>query len=134
MCGERVLTVWREAFKRLGTVDDEKAFKEEFLEEIQQEIRSATLVSHQFDSLNLDLNRPIEEEEVVGIIARLKQGKAAGVDAMINDILKHGGQGISKATAKLCEEMFRLERVPTDWARGLIFPLYKDGDARVPDN
>src|SRR3954454_24621706 len=35
---------------------------------------------------------------------------------------------------RLCEEMFRLERIPCDWARGLIFPLYKEGDARLPDN
>ena len=30
--------------------------------------------------------------------------------------------------------MFRLERIPEDWARGLIFPLHKEGDNRVPDN
>ena len=27
-----------------------------------------------------------------------------------------------------------MERVPKDWARGLILPLYKNGDARIPDN
>ena len=59
------------------------------------------------------------------VIANLKQGKAAGVDMMINEILKFGGEGIGKATARLCEALFRLERVPLDWARGLIFPLFK---------
>ena len=134
-CGDRILEVWREAFKRLGAVDgDEKAFKAEFLEEIQQEVSREMAISHLFDSLNIDLNKPISEDEVVDIIAELKQGKAAGVDAMINEIFRYGGPGIGKATARLCEEMFRVERVPTDWARGLIFPLFKDGDARVPDN
>ena len=32
--------------------------------------------------------------------------------------------------------MFRLERIPRarDWARGIIFPLHKAGDTRLPDN
>ena len=49
-------------------------------------------------------------------------------------MIKFGGEGIGIATAKLCEFMFRCERVPKDWARGLIFPLYKDGDVRDPNN
>ena len=53
---------------------------------------------------------------------------------MVNEILKFGGEGIGKATAKLCQFMFNCEKVPNDWARGLIFPLYKDGDGRNPDN
>ena len=68
------------------------------------------------------------------VIGNLRQGKAAGVDAMVNEILKFGGEGIGKATAKLCQFMFNCEKVPKDWARGLIFPLYKDGDVRNPDN
>ncbi len=115
-------------------VDGENSFNKEFLEEIQKEVKAESLSSPQFDTLNRDLNQPIEEEEVLTIIGTLKQGKAAGVDTLVNEIFKYGGEGIGKATAKLCEEMFKLERIPKDWARGLIFPLYKDGDARVPDN
>ena len=113
---------------------EESAFSVEFLEEIQQEVKAEMLVSHQFDSLNDDLNRPIVEDEVILVLRNLKQGKAAGWDRLVNELFKHGGEGIGKATAKLCEEMFRLERIPRAWARGLIFPLYKDGDARVPEN
>jgi hypothetical protein len=104
------------------------------LEEIQQEVRDEMSISHQFDALNDDLNRPIDSDEVLSVIGKLKQGKAAGVDTLIYEIFKYGGEGIGQATARLCEEIFRLERVPKDWARGLIFPLYKDGDNRVPEN
>jgi hypothetical protein len=52
----------------------------------------------------------------------------------VNEIFKFGGEGISQSTARLCNELFELERIPKDWARGLIFPLFKDGDNRVPDN
>ena len=97
-------------------------------------MKSESLLSNQFDALNRDLNRPIAEDEVFRAIDKLKQGKAAGVDGLVNEIFRYGGDGIGKATAKLCQEMFSIERIPKDWARGLIFPLYKDGDARIPDN
>ena len=133
--GDKIQEVWKEAFRRISAVDpEESAFSVEFLEEIQQEVKAEMLVSHQFDSLNDDLNRPIVEDEVILVLRNLKQGKAAGWDRLVNELFKHGGEGIGKATAKLCEEMFRLERIPRAWARGLIFPLYKDGDARVPEN
>jgi hypothetical protein len=133
--GDNVLGVWKEAFRRIFAIDaDDKAFRMEKLEEIQQEVRDEMAISRQFDDLNDDLNRPIVSEEVLGVIGKLKQGKAAGVDTIVYEIFKYGGEGIGQATARLCEEIFRLERVPKDWARGLIFPLYKDGDNRIPEN
>ena len=102
--------------------------------ETRHEVESEMKLSYQFDSLNMDLSQPILEAEVLKVVANLKQGKAAGVDAMVNEILRFGGEGVGKATARLCEFMFRCEKVPKDWALGLIFPLYKDGDARNPDN
>ena len=104
------------------------------MEPIQQEVKEELLISRQLDSLCFDLNQSISEDEVFEVIANLKNGKAAGLDSLANEIFKFGGEGISRATAKLCEEMFRAERVPKDWARGLIFPLHKSGDARDPDN
>jgi len=53
---------------------------------------------------------------------------------LVYEIFKFGGEGIHQATARLCNEIFELERIPKDWARGLIFPLFKDGDNRIPDN
>jgi hypothetical protein len=118
--GDSILEVWKEAFRKLSAVDkDEKTFKAQFLEQIQQEVKTELSISQQFDSLNTELNDPIKYEEVTGIIAKLNQGKAAGIDAMINEIFKFGGEGICKATARLCEELFRIERIPKDWARGL---------------
>lgn len=134
-CGDKIREVWGEAFRRIFAVDkEEKTFREEWLEEIRQEVGSEVKLSYQFDSLNVELNQPISEEEVLNVIANLRQGKAAGIDSLVNEILKFGGDGIGRATAKLCQFMFSCERVPKDWARGLIFPLYKDGDARNPDN
>ena len=105
VCGDKIREAWREAFRRVFAVDGENSFNKEFLEEIQKEVKAESLLSLQFDTLNSDLNQPIAEEEVLSIIGTLKPGKAAGVDALVNEIFKYGGDGIGKATAKLCEEL-----------------------------
>ena len=38
-----------------------------------------------------ELNEKIRLEEVRKVISRLKNGKAAGVDGIVNEIIKHGG-------------------------------------------
>jgi hypothetical protein len=63
---------------------------------------------------------------VQSVLAGLKQGKAAGVNSLVNEIFKFGGEGVAQLTARLCNELFRLERIPKDC------PLFKDGDNRVP--
>jgi len=77
--GDAILEVWREAFQKLSAVDrEEKSFRVQFLEEIQQEVRAESAISQQFDSLNSELNQPIMCEEVLEVITKLNQGKAAG--------------------------------------------------------
>ena len=86
------------------------------------------------DNIADELNRPIEYKEVKVAVQAQKNGKAAGIDGFVTEIFKYGGEAISKAIWKLCAEMFQLEHIPRDWARGLIFPLHKEGDTRLPDN
>jgi hypothetical protein len=45
----------------------------------------------------------------------------------MNEIFMYGGEKIVEATWRLCEEVFRSETYPEDWARGLIFPIFKGG-------
>jgi len=125
--------VWEKAFQKLGTVNEnDVAFDRDFLEETKEEIKHGS----DFDLGNMaeEINKPIDYSEVVAVIAKQKNGKAAGIDGLVSEIIKYGGDAVSKATWRLCEEMFRVERIPRDWARGLIFPLHKEGDARAPDN
>ena len=65
---------------------------------------------------------------------KLKNEKAAGIDRIIGEVLKKGGQALRLAVWKMCCEAWRIEQVPRDWMQGVIFPLYKDGDNRDPLN
>ena len=34
----------------------------------------------------------------------------------------------------LCEKVWEEEALPEEWKKGIIFPIYKDGDKRDPSN
>lgn len=133
--GARVKEVWQQAWQKLATVDEnDEAFDKIFMANIRSRVKQLEESSWLDMGIDEEINEPIQPEEVVLAVKSLRNNKAAGIDGMVNEILKLGGDEVTTATWKLCEEMFRLERIPRDWARGLIFPLYKDGDPRSPDN
>jgi len=60
----------------------------------------------------------------------LKNGKAAGQDAIIAEVLKRSGEPMRQAVWKMCSIAWNNEKVPHEWMQGLVFPLDKDGDER----
>ena len=56
------------------------------------------------------------------------------MDRIVGEILKRGGKNTRIAMGKMCESAWEEEKVPLDWMRGTIVPLYKDGDERDPMN
>ena len=73
-------------------------------------------------------------EEVRKVISRLKNGKAAGVDGIVNEIIKHGGEQVHVAMWQLIDICFEEESTPEDWKKGMIFPIHKEGDKSIPGN
>src|SRR2546423_15390212 len=73
-------------------------------------------------------------EELEKALHKTQNGKAAGDDSCINEILKQGGEYMKISLLTLFKKIWREERVPIDWARGIIVPLYKDGDKSNVDN
>ena len=63
-------------------------------------------------------------------IDKLKNGKAAGQDAIIAEVLKWAGESMRRIVWKMCCVAWSTEKVPHEWMQGLVFPLYKDGDDR----
>ena len=68
------------------------------------------------------------------MIRKLKRGKAAGVGQIVSEIIKYGGEQVSKVIWLLCTKCWKLEKVPVEWMKGIIFPIYKEGDSRDPNN
>ncbi len=60
----------------------------------------------------------------------MKNGKASGVDEVIAEVLKHGGEGMMMALFVLCREVWGKEQVPKEWMKGVIFPILKKGSKK----
>ena len=64
----------------------------------------------------------------------MKAGKAGGFDGITGEMLKQGGEDMIELTWVLIREIFEAEYIPSDWSKGLIYPLFKGGERKNPDN
>ena len=69
-------------------------------------------------------------EEVQDAISRLKVGKASGVDEIIVEWFKYGGDNMTYAIWLVVDRAWSSEVSPQDWKDGIICPIYKEGDKR----
>jgi len=124
--------VWKESFQKLGKVQEgnDPRFDHEFWHQTHQLVAYWTLdrtsVTHQLDN-------KITLEEVDKAIKLLRRGKAAGVDGAVNEILKYAGPEMTRSIWVLFNRLFDEERVPQDWTRELVVPIYKDGDKHIAE-
>ena len=78
------------------------------------------------------LNDKISFEEVNGAIRKLKPGKAAGEDCIMNEFLMSTSTQLKMAITHLFNQC--LEKGVYPWNVSLITPLHKKGDRYNPDN
>jgi hypothetical protein len=135
VCGDNVEEVWKETYRKLGTEDEKDSkFDKEFRAQI---VANQEMIYNQsFEPANecAYLDALIELEEVEDAIRRLKLAKAPGNDQIVAEILKRGGDQVAKSVHSLCAKAWREEKLPTEWTRGIIFPVHKDGDKRDTSN
>ena len=124
--GEKVVEVWKETFRALGAEDEsndkfDMAFRKEVMK--TQEM----IYDQSFDPTNEceELDGSLRLGEVVDAIGRLKLAKAPGHDGIVAEILKRGGDQVTKAVYDICCKVWRTEVLPTDWTRGIVFPILR---------
>ena len=133
--GEGVFEVWKEAFRVLGVEDmKDERFDVEFGEKVVKQQEEIYENSFEATNFRAELDSPININETVEAIKRLKLGKAAGNDEIVAEILMKGGDQVAYSVYMLCQKVWREETLPTDWTRGIIFPIFKDGDQKDTTN
>ena len=60
-------------------------------------------------------------------IDNMRDGKACGLDGVVNEVMKYGGRMMRLSLYRLCCCMWENEKVPKNWMKGLIFPILKKG-------
>ena len=84
---------------------------------------------------DLPFNNPIPVEEVVKLTRKLKNGKASGIDNILNEFIKCSPPEMLKLICSLFNLILDTGIVPASWTIGLITPIYKrKGDINDPDN
>ena len=132
--GSDASQVWMESFSRLGLENtDFNDYDNDFYAQVKESIKDFEVQS--FEN-KFELDNPITLEEVKLAVRKLKKGKAVGVDGLFNEIFKYGGDEVTKCLWKFYQGIFKNEQFPTDWSRGMIFPLFKGGpeEGRVDPN
>ena len=91
---------------------------------------TSSLISnrYKFDSLNCT---PCEVHD---IIAKLKPGKAPGLDYIPPRLSRLCAPGISASVAELFNLSFRTATFPSLWKKALVVPIHKKGNLKDPGN
>ena len=74
---------------------------------------------------------PILKSEVEYAIKKLKNGKSPGIDNVSSELIKEGGQVLTKLLTDLCQKILSTNKWPDAWTTSLIIPLPKKGDQRI---
>ena len=114
-----------ETYRRLGVHDPEDTdFQVSFEKAIKKAVRR-----HEAESIYQDvLDKGITQEEVKHVTKRIQNGKASGSDEILGEWLKAGGEHMSRALWIILNNAWLRESTPTEWATGIIHPIYKGGD------
>ncbi len=84
---------------------------------------------------NGDLDYYFTEEEVRKSTSYLKNGKASGIDHIINEFIKHSPPQMVTLIVNFFNLILETGIVPQDWTLGIIVPIYKNkGSMEDPDN
>ena len=102
---------WSEYYEALLNVDDGR--RAQLSEVVRVRVNDAN------DELEVSV------EDVRKAVKKLKKGKSPGVDGITSEMLKYGGEALLEWLTKVCKVCVPEEKVPNDWLRAIVVPLYK---------
>ena len=79
-------------------------------------------------------DKPITCAEIKIIIRKLKIGKSAGPDKILNEILKYSSPITLQAFAKLFNLLLETGCYPHQWKKSFIIAIHKSGDKNILNN
>ena len=85
------------------------------------------LVSTSFDNEEFLLDVPFTVDEVKAAINKLKCGKAAGMDGLGAEHLKHAGESLVIWLRNIMNALIDLEMIPDFLKQDAVVPVYKGG-------
>ena len=91
--------------------------------------------SENYQNINYSLNAGITAEEILSSIRKLNNGKACGLDKIVNEHIKASSDMFLPIYFKLFNQILETGHFPNQWSTGCIHPIYKNkGDRENPAN
>ena len=103
-------------------------------EVITDSTNSISYLNHEEVAIDKIINHSITKSEVRKAIRKLKNGKSAGEDNIINEVLKTGEFCLIYPIVKLLKLILQSEKYPLKWTRNLLVTLHKGGPTDEPNN
>ena len=114
---EAVLKRWKEHFEKLINEENNRHPMTEEAEVVNEEINC------------------VSRGEVKNALRRMKKGKAVGPDELPIEVWKCMGEMGIKFLTRLFNRLLMGERMPEEWRRSVLIPIYKNkGDAQCCGN
>ena len=104
---EAVLKRWKEYFEKLMNKENNRDPRTEEAEVINEEVNC------------------FSREEVKNALRRIKKGKAVGPDELPVEVWKRMGKMGIKFLTRLFNILLMGERMPEEWRRSMLIPIYK---------
>jgi len=70
----------------------------------------------------------ISREEMGRVIRKLKEGKTAGGNGIVNEVWKYGGKEIREWLWEICNKVWKGKGWPEEWRKGVVVPIVKKGE------
>ena len=114
---EAVLKRWKKYFEKLMNEENNRDPRTEEPEVVNEEVNC------------------VSREEVKNALRRMKKGKAVGPDELPVKVWKCMGKMGMKFLSRLFNRLLMGERMPEEWRRSVLIPIYKNtGDAQCCGN
>lgn len=119
---------WSQYFSELGTVPNTlRSLSDQLNKKLE-----ATL--GEFSSKPDSTDCTVSTKEIMSAIKTPKNGKAAGLDGIKNEMLEYSCHSLLGCLLKLFKTITSCRLYPSNWSIGFITPIYKGGGCAGPNN
>jgi hypothetical protein len=119
------LEEWEMYFKKLNTARSSNRNEEEIKNQLSE--LEKTNIFNQLDYT-------IKMVEVQQSIKNLKKNKSVGLDRVSNEMLCYSQHIMVPVLTKLFNIILRSGQYPSQWCKGYVVPIFKNGDPLLPTN
>ena len=77
------------------------------------------------------LNSPITADEIKSVVQKLKNGKSAGSDNILNEYIKYTLDDMLAIYVLLFNVILDKGIIPESWTEGIMIPIYKNKSSKL---